>query len=130
MRRLILLLMAAPLLGAGTPTRTPDAQAKLDKHLAGRVAGQPEKCLRSDRTNSPIAVDDHTILFRDGPKTWRNDLQGGYQCGDLRGRKALVTAGFGRRICSGETVGIVDLYDGSHVGACVMGPFVPYTKAK
>jgi hypothetical protein len=130
-RELMLLVIATALIGAGTPTapaRTSEAQAKLDKHLGGRVAGQPEDCLRSDRTNSPIGIDDHTILFRDGPRIWRNDLRGGYECGNLSGRKALVTQGFGRRVCSGETVSVVNLYDGSLAGACVLGPFVPYAK--
>lgn len=131
MRKAILLIGIATLAGAsspGVPPRTPEAQAKLDKHLSGRVAGEPVNCIKSSQTISPIGIDDHTMLFRDGPRIWRTELQGAFQCADLGGRKSVVTGGNSIRVCRGDRVHIVDLTDGSPVGSCVMGAFVPYAK--
>ena len=131
MRSLILLIGAAIVVGAGLPgdmAHSPKAQAKLDKHLSGRVAGEPVNCIKSSQTTSPIGIDDHTMLFRDGPRIWRTELQGAMQCSDLGGRKSVVTAGSSIRVCRGDRVHIVDLTDGSPVGACVLGAFVPYTR--
>ena len=131
MRRTIVLIGVAMLVGAsasGEAGHSSKALAKLEKHLSGRVAGEPVNCLKSDQTTSPIGIDDHTMLFRDGPRIWRTELQGAMQCADLGGRKSVVTAGNSLRLCRGDRVHIVDLTDGSPVGACVMGAFVPYTK--
>ncbi|PMV36659.1 hypothetical protein, partial [Pseudomonas sp. FW305-3-2-15-C-LB1] len=46
----------------------------LDKALAGRVAGNAETCLSTSRIGSPQVIDDHTLLYRDGGRIWRNDL--------------------------------------------------------
>jgi len=131
MRKIILLVGAAILVGASSPAappRTAGAQAKLDKHLDGRVAGQPVRCVKSDLTTSPIAIDDRTILFKDGPRIWRNDLKGGINCGDLGARKSLMTTDRSVRVCNGDTMHIVDLSDGEGVGGCVLGDFVPYMR--
>ena len=131
MRVALFLAIGIALTAADLPSstaRTADAQAKLDKYLGGRVPGEPANCVKSGATNSPIGIDDHTILFKDGPRIWRNDLQAGFQCGDLGGRKSLVSRNVGIRVCKGETVNIVDMTDGSPVGGCVLGQFVPYTR--
>lgn len=124
--------LAAALVGAAAPgpvQHSPEAQAKLDKALAGRVAGEPVRCLKSDHTNSPIGIDDSVMLFKDGPRIWRNDLKSGLQCGNLGGRRSLMSRGTNIQLCSGDTVVIVDLNDGSGVGGCILGDFTPYTKS-
>jgi len=133
MRRLValgaLILLSAN--DAAAPVRTAEAQAKLDKVLEGRVAGETRTCLPTAKTNSPIGIDDHTVLFRDGPRIWRNELRRGTDCGKLDKFHALVssanqTAG---RVCTGTVVGIVDLHDPTvAVGACELGDFTVYQK--
>jgi hypothetical protein len=133
MRRLValgaLILLSAN--DAAGPVRTAEAQAKLDKVLEGRVAGETRTCLPTAKTNSPIGIDDHTVLFRDGPRIWRNELRRGTDCGKLDKFHALVssanqTAG---RVCTGTVVGIVDLHDPTvAVGACELGDFTVYQK--
>jgi hypothetical protein len=123
--------IALLLVGASPPQsvqHTPEAQAKLDKLLAGRVAGEPKRCLKGYVTNNPIGIDDHTMLFRDGPRLWRNELRSGYRCDDVGMNRMLVTVNKNMRLCDGDTASIVDSKDGSGVGTCVLGPFVPYTK--
>ena len=58
--------------------------------IAGKVAGQPEKCLPLQRSNDMVVIDDDTILFRDGRTTYVNHPLG--SCSMLgRGSYALVT---------------------------------------
>jgi hypothetical protein len=134
MRWLLVACVGLILVGAadpgGTP-RDPEVQAKLDKWLDGRVAGETRTCLPTPKTNTPIGIDDHTMLFRDGPRIWRNELRRGTECGKVGKPYALVssaamTAG---RICSGAVVGVVDMHDPTvAVGACELGDFTLYQK--
>jgi hypothetical protein len=125
------LAVALVLIGASPPQpvqRTTEAQAKLDKLLAGRVAGEPERCLKGYKTNNPVGIDDRTMLFRDGPRVWRNELVSGYRCSELGLNRMLVTVNKNIQLCQGDTTYIVDSKDGTGVGTCVLGAFVPYTK--
>ena len=128
MRKLVLLAVATALTGSSSPppARTPEAQAKLDTFLAGRVAGERKTCLEVRRTNSPVGIDDYTLLFRDGPRIWRNDIQAGFQCGKLDRQSEVVTESVANRLCSGDK--LVILNNGTAIGACELGDFVPYTK--
>lgn len=85
MRLIAALLVAGALSGASVPDpqRSPEAQAKLDKMLEGRVADRPVTCLPVVHVLHPIAVDDQTLVFRDGPRIWVNNLRGSFQCGQL-----------------------------------------------
>jgi hypothetical protein len=127
-------LAAVILLGASEPAgppRTAEAQAVLDKWLGGRVAGETRACLPMAKTNVPIGVDNFTMLFRDGPRIWRNDLRRGSDCEKVGKPYALVssaaqTAG---RLCTGAVVGVVDMHDPTvAVGACELGDFTVYQK--
>ena len=133
MRRLIVSGLALALLGAQTPqqpARSPQAQAYLDQWLQDRVAGETRRCLKSDKTVSPIGIDDRTLLFKDGPRIWRNDLQNGQGCSNLSGRRALTTYDRKVQVCSGDRMYVMDLQDGMQVGGCTLGAFTLYTKQK
>ena len=76
-------VVALLLAGASTPSgpsHSPEAQAKLDKLLAGRVAGEEKACVPVDRTKNAIAIDESTIVFRDGPRVWLNNLKASNGC--------------------------------------------------
>lgn len=130
MRKLILLVAAAMLVGAsspGGPPRSAEAQAKLDELLAGRVAGKPRKCVPANHTNDPIGIDDNTLLFREGPRIWRTELRASFECGKIGRQSFLMTDSAGTQICSGAQI---NFDDGGIRGSCVLGDFVPYTKQK
>jgi hypothetical protein len=130
MRKLIGLVLACTLVGASSPDapqRTAEAQAKLDKLLSGRVAGEAKRCVTSGVLTSPIGIDDQTLLFMDGPRVWRTELQSSIQCGQIGPQSFIMTDSGANRICSGQQL---DFSDGGIRGACVLGEFVPYTKAK
>jgi len=130
MRRLLAVLIGLTLVGASDSTgvpRSPEAQAKLDKWLHGRVPGETRTCVNTSVVTNAIGIDDRTMLFRDGPRIWRTELRYASRCGDL-GRQAVIhTESSANRICSGQQL---EFSDGGIDGACVLGDFTPYTKAK
>ena len=133
MRQVILVTAGAMLVGAqapGEPPRSPQAQALIDQVLKDRVAGESRRCLKTDKINSPIGIDDRTLLFRDGPRVWRNELQGGSGCWNLAGRKALTTFDRPVQVCKGDRMHVIDLQDGMQVGGCILGEFTVYTRQK
>jgi hypothetical protein len=109
--------------------RSPQAEAHLEKLLAGRTAGPPISCLPDFRSNDMVVIDDSTVLFRDGRTTYRNDFQGG-SCSNLgSGNYALLTRRVGGiGLCRGDIAEVRDLTNGFTVGSCAIGDFVPYTK--
>jgi hypothetical protein len=105
----------------------PRAQAKLQQLIGGKVAGAPQSCLPSYRTNNLEVIDNNTIAFRDGRTVYVNNLRGG-GCNNLRsGFYALVTRSFsGSGPCSGDIAQVADLTSGTVVGSCALGDFVPF----
>jgi len=130
MRRLLIACAAFMVVGAADttePPRTAEAQAKLDKWLTGRVPGESRKCVNTAVLTNAIGIDDRTMLFRDGPRIWRNDLRASLHCGDLGKQAFIHTESAANRICNGQQL---EFEDGGITGACVLGDFTPYTKAK
>lgn len=109
---------------------TPRAQKELAEALAGRVQGPPERCIRNYRTNTMTVIDDYTLLFEEGRTIYLQKPPNG--CIGLGNHsRTLVTRPFGTTdLCEGDINRLVDLSVGIQGGACVFGPFVPYTKPK
>ena len=109
--------------------RSPRDAVVLAKALDGKVAGAPRACLGQPYTRDMTVVDEHTILFRDGRTTWRNDPPGG--CSNLgRPGYAMVTRLFGSQYCRGDIVHVVDTSSGMFAGSCGLGDFVPYSRPR
>lgn len=132
MRCMSLLLLTAAL-GACSTTAQQPRSARAEEHLqqllAGKTPGPAVNCLPSYRSGDMVVIDDNTIVFKDGRRVWRNDLNGG-SCNSLgSGHYALVTHTFGGLgLCRGDIATVADLSTGMTVGSCVIGNFVPYTK--
>ena len=109
---------------------SPRAQRELADALAGRTEGPAVRCIPHYQSNSMQVIDDYTLLFRDGRTTYLQRPRGG--CNGLgSGSRTLVTRQFGTsQLCDGDINHTVDLSAGIQGGACVFGPFVPYTKLK
>lgn len=113
---------------AEPPARTAKAQATYERMLAGKVAGRPEMCLPTRRSNDMVVIDDNTILFRDGRTVWVNQPPGG--CMNLgNGSYALQTRSVGSQMCRGDIARVTDMTAGIDVGSCALGAFVPYRSA-
>ena len=130
MKHFSITLIAAALVAGCAPVgppepRTPLAQAKLDRWLAGKVAGPPMTCLQPYQASETITIDENTILFRRGNTLYRNELNGG--CNGLgTGFYTLVTKSSGAGLCRGEIATVADVRSGVTVGSCTLGDFVPY----
>ena len=127
------ILMVATALGALSACQTApepamrsaDKQATYERLLAGKVAGAPQSCLPSYRSDQMTVIDDNTILFKDGGTVYVNHPPGG--CNMLgRGHYALVTRTTGSQLCSGDIARVTDVSTGTTVGSCSIGEFVPY----
>ncbi|HEY0598255.1 MAG TPA: hypothetical protein VGD20_20755, partial [Sphingopyxis sp.] len=96
--------------------------------LAGKVAGEPVKCLPSYRSTDTIRVSDSILLYRSGSNiVYRNDLKS--SCPGLaRDSDIMVVRQFGSSTCSGDFFHLVDRSSGIRGPTCVFGEFVPYRK--
>ena len=134
MRRMPLFILAAALAGCTTApppaSRTAEGQEKLTKLLAGKVAGQPTECLPSFRQNDMVVIDESTIAFREGAgRVYVNRVIGACN-GVGHSGYALVTNSFGGgRLCRGDIARVMDVQNGTTIGSCALGDFVPYTRA-
>lgn len=110
-------------LADGTPP-TAD-RPELVRLLEGRAAGQPRQCLSAfERRDSQTF--NGTMVFQPRSKTlYRNDLNG---CPQLTSNAIPIFRSPSSTLCSGEIVQIVDRASQFPVGACSLGPFVPYTR--
>lgn len=127
MRVIVACIIGFGLAAASAPAaqHSPEAQAKLDKLLAGRVPGETKHCLAVEKTNHPIGIDDSTILFRDGPRLWQSNLSGSFQCGQIDQQATIFTESSNNRLCAGDKL---VFQSGSLSGACYLGEFTPYQK--
>jgi hypothetical protein len=109
---------------------TPKAEKELAEALAGRVPGPPQRCIRNYRTTNMQVIDDYTLLFEEGRTVYlQKPINGCFGLGNHS--RTLVTRPFGTTdLCEGDINKLVDLTAGIQGGACVFGPFMPYTKPK
>ena len=75
-----------------------------------------------------LAIDEQTILFRDGRTTYVSRMRGG--CSGLGSAGyTLITKTFsGSELCGGDIAQVADTTSRMVVGSCTFGDFVPYTR--
>ncbi|OHD03934.1 MAG: hypothetical protein A2885_20895 [Sphingopyxis sp. RIFCSPHIGHO2_01_FULL_65_24] len=111
-----------------TEALTPKQAKTLEKQLAGKIPGEPVRCLSSSGTYDTIRVSDNILIYRQsGRLVYRNDLKG--SCPGLgRDSDIMVIRQFGSSTCSGDFFHLVDRSSGIRGPTCVLGDFVPYRK--
>lgn len=130
MRRVTPLLLLAAVGACSTapppPTRDARAEATLARWLKGKVPGAPQACLPSWRGRQMKVIDESTIAFREGSnRVWIQRTQN--PCNLLGvGSYALLTRSTQPNLCRGDIGTVVDTLNGTTVGSCVMGDFIPY----
>lgn len=65
-------LVAAPAVQADEPVEMTKGERKLAKMLEGRVAGEPERCIRTFGSRSLTKIDETALVYRDGDTIWVN----------------------------------------------------------
>lgn len=131
----IMMLFVPALLAACTtgaepaPQLTEKQQTKLDKALAGKVAGEPVSCIPlSQRTDMNVISNDVLLYKVNNKLVYRNDLLG--RCSGLTTGGTLVTKLFTSQMCKGDIAQVADLATGTTMGSCALGDFVPYRTPK
>jgi hypothetical protein len=127
MSRILTLLVAGCALAAtpaaAAPREHPDA--KLERMLAGRVAGRPVDCI-SVRNVSSTIIEGRAIVYRGFGKLYVNVPRAG--ASSLDDDDILVTRMFGDRLCRTDTVNLVSRSGRIPHGFVLLGQFVPYEK--
>lgn len=118
------LAFAAPAVAAHRDT--PDE--KLQKALAGRVAGKPTNCIGLFGSNSTQIIDGKAIIYGVGSRLYVNEPRSGAE--SLREDDVLVTRIYGSQLCSIDSVKLVDRASRFPRGFVTLGQFVPYSRVK
>lgn len=128
--KLVSLLIGTALL-AGTMaaearTRLTPEQ-RLDKAVAGRIAGKPVNCIYSRDIRSTEILDGIGIVYTtNGGTVYVNRLRG--SASFLDRDDILVTRTFGSQLCNIDIVQLVDRNGRFPKGSVSLGEFVPYPK--
>jgi len=103
-------------------------EKRLEKILEGRVAGEPQRCIR-DFANRRLQVIDDTALVYGGGKTVYVQLTKNPK--DIDRDDIIVTRRFGTtQLCRLDVVTTVDRLSGFFSGAIFFEDFVPYTRVE
>ncbi len=114
-----------------TPTPLTDKQTeRLQKELAGKVAGTPVNCISDFNATNTIRISDDVLLYRVSRNlVYKNNLRS--SCPGLaRDSDIIVSEQFGSQKCRGDFLKLVDRTSGIPGPVCSLGEFVPYRKDK
>lgn len=98
-------------------------EKKLAKLLEGRVAGEPESCIRDYPVRSFQVIDKTAIVYKIGRTVWVNYTKDPESLDDS---DTLVFRRFGSQICSSDIVTTMDRFGGFYTGNVFLDKFVPY----
>ncbi len=105
---------------------TAKQQAKLDRKLAGRVAGEPVSCIASLRGAQSTTISDDILLYEVGGTVYLNQPYGG--CNGAENNTLIIRRPTSQ-LCSGEIAVVSDFSTGTELGSCALGKFTPYRMA-
>ncbi|MBB5710223.1 hypothetical protein [Sphingomonas xinjiangensis] len=123
-----LILGAAMLATPALATSRDTPEMRLEKMLAGRVAGKPVDCIDLSSASSSTIIDGKAIVYRVGSTLYVNTPRSYPQ--SLRSDDVLITRTFGSQLCSTDVVHTADRLSGFPRSPVFLGKFVPYTKPK
>lgn len=129
MRKLLPFLAGGLLIGgAAAQARPADREAELARALQGRVAGEPVDCIDLHRVRSSRIINDTAILYDAGGTVYVNRPRAGAE--SLNQWDALVTRLPTTRLCSIDTVRLIDPSTHMMTGIVFLGDFVPYRRVR
>lgn len=122
-----LLVLAIAVAGCAAPAAIAENQDELASYTAGRVAGEPQRCIPiTSRSEGLRAIDGQTVVYRSGGTNWLNRLE--YDCPGLRPLATLVVDTTGSRYCRGDRVRPLEAGSSTPRSVCVLGHFTPYRR--
>lgn len=124
----IAILLAAPAVSGETMELTEQQQAKLDKRLEGRTAGEPQSCISMNDQRNMTVISDDILIFgsrRNAKTIYVNKPYGGCRNAE---NSILSYSRPTSSLCKGEIIKLIDSASRIEMGSCTFGDFVPYTK--
>lgn len=133
MRIRTLLPLIAPLLAtaAAVPAagqRPYDPTARLDRLVAGRVAGAPQSCIDPRRVRQTEIVSGQAITYRIGDRLFVNRPRLGLEWLDRD--NIMISQRPVAQLCRGEPIQLIDRASRIQRGFVTLGDFVPYDRAR
>jgi hypothetical protein len=128
MRKYLAMIAGAALLGtAASASAAPaDREAELARAIEGRVAGEPVDCIDLHRVRNTRIIDDTALIFDAGSTIYVNRPSAGAE--SLDRWDTQVTRLHSHRLCSIDTIEMVDPQSRMMRGIVFLGDFVPYRR--
>ena len=126
MRKLLSLAAATLLIGGAAQAAPVDREAELARALEGRVAGEPVNCIDLHRVRSSRIIPNTAIIYNAGGTLYVNRPRAGAR--SLNNWDALVTRTPSTRLCSIDSVRLVEPNTGMMTGVVMLDEFVPYRR--
>jgi len=129
MRKLIPLVAASLMIGGTAQAKPADREAELARAIAGRVAGEPVDCIDLHRVRSSRIINDTAIVYDAGSIVYVNRPRNGAD--QLDRNDTMVNRLHGSsRLCSIDTVTMIEPVSGTFTGVVFLGEFVPYRRIR
>jgi hypothetical protein len=128
MRKLLPLIAGTLLIGGVAQAKPADHEAELDRAIAGRVAGEPVDCIDLHRIRSSRVITGTAIIYDAGNVLYVNRPENG--ASELNQWDTMVTRTQSTRLCSIDTVTMIDPGSRSFSGVVFLGDFVPYRRVR
>lgn len=128
MRKLAALLLGAALAAAPAAAERRSPEAELARALEGRVAGEPVSCIDLHRVRNSRVIPGTAIIWDAGGTVYVNRPENGADA--LNRWDTMVIRTPTGRLCSVDTVTMVDSPTRMMTGIVFLGEFVPYRRAR
>ena len=114
---------------AEAPKELTKGEKRLAKLLEGRVAGEPQSCIRALPTERQMTIDKTAYIYGRGNTIYVQRTRNPDRIDD---RDALVTRRFGgtSQLCRQDITTTIDPVSGILTGAVFFVDFVPYTRVE
>lgn len=120
-------MLAAPAVQADETAEMTRGEQKLAKMLEGRVAGEPENCIRTVGSRSLTSIDDTALVYKDGNTIWVNYTRTPESIDDSN---YLVIKKFSATsLCRTDQIQTYDRTGDFFSGVIMLDEFVPYRMA-
>lgn len=105
-----------------------EGQERLARLLEGRVAGEPQNCIRTRPNYRLTVIDDTAYVYGRGRTIY---VQRTRDPGNIDDNDALVSRRFGAsQLCRQDVVNTIDPVLGFFTGAVFFEEFIPYTRVE
>jgi hypothetical protein len=128
MRKLLPLIAGTLLIGGAAQAKPADREAELARAIAGRVAEAPVNCIDLHRIRSSRVITGTAIIYDAGNVLYVNRPANG--ASELNQWDTMVTRTPSTRLCSVDTVTMVNPGSRSFSGVVFLGDFVPYRRVR